>query len=238
MIKIWNEEHDTAVYVDRVVGIRKIENYNGQDDYIWEGGGCVGSVWTIALVLDTGEVLPFERVRVSNIPRLREKYHPTTYVDERIEHWLSKLDGYRTGIDGGVSEAEKAIADGKPRWIHHEGFGWQHVIILGEDYRHPNPLLIYRMARRKDVSLENHAMMLVNVDVEILPYGETPPPAKPEKRRADLDAIIQEIALSEDLSIYATQMVVRPFYSVDTAKIVRIIVEKFMEYEIGGINQR
>lgn len=103
---------------------------------------------------------------------------------------------YRDSEDATMSEADKAIRDGKPRWIHHDQLGWQYVVILENQwYRKPNPLLVYRDAMtigNTEIITDETPMMLVNVDVEILPHGETPPPAKPEKpKKTAADAKLQ-----------------------------------------------
>lgn len=89
-------------------------------------------------------------------------------------------------LDVEQSEVDKAIADGKPRWMCHPELGWQYVVFIRrKDHRWPHPLLVYRMALDSASSLSERPLMLVEITVEILPYGEspyrlTPAPEKPK----------------------------------------------------------
>ncbi len=78
------------------------------------------------------------------------------------------------------SEADKAIADGKPRWIHHDILGWKYAVIESSEYRNAQPVLVYRLAHPGDGEFDR-TRMIVKAGVEVLPYGEIPPPAGPEK---------------------------------------------------------
>lgn len=86
------------------------------------------------------------------------------------------------------SEADKAIADRKPRWMKQPELRWLYVVFLRrEEWRDPKPLLVYREAVARASEVHERPLMLVNEEaegVEILPYGETPP-ARPEESEAD-----------------------------------------------------
>lgn len=92
--KIWDSDARTAIYIDRVVGIQKKENHNGNDDYVRQGGGCIGSTWTIRAILDSGSSIPLESIPVTS-PAYRSKGYPRERVDERLEHWIEELDRLR-----------------------------------------------------------------------------------------------------------------------------------------------
>lgn len=93
---VFDDSNSMGFFVDRVVGVKKKDNYRGKDDYIWDGKACIGSVWTILLVLDTGVEIPVERIRV--IPQaLISKIDgfSKTYVDEKFGYWLDRLSKLR-----------------------------------------------------------------------------------------------------------------------------------------------
>ncbi len=87
----------------------------------------------------------------------------------------------------GDSEADKAIADGKPRWMYLEQPGWQYVIVLGRKYVGVGGQagIMFREAiDRASATQEPAILVALESGLEVLPYGETPPPAVPEKPKA------------------------------------------------------
>lgn len=119
-------------------------------------------------------------------------FERTARLEEQMSKSQAKIDEFKMEVNAEdiskveswmprqpETEAEKAIRDGKPRWIKHEELGWQYVNIFERQDWRPKPLLLYREAVESDSGMEA-PLMLVIENVEILPHGETPPPAKPE----------------------------------------------------------
>ena len=106
--------------------------------------------------------------------------HQTEWMEERyVEEILP--NGITPEEFKEQSEADKAIIDGKPRWMRHPELGWQYVIFTHrEHHRSPTPLLCYREAIEKASGIHETPLMLVVTGVEILPYGKVPL-AKPDR---------------------------------------------------------
>jgi hypothetical protein len=103
---------------------------------------------------------------------------PEEYREYREENEASRYSEVATEEQ---SEADKAIADGKPRWMHHENSGWKYVVIKDRGWGQQGRLL------RIEEALSNaHDYGICEAFVtDILPYGQTPPPAVPEKLLTD-----------------------------------------------------
>lgn len=78
------------------------------------------------------------------------------------------------------SEADKAIADGKPRWMRTNADHWYYVIFYRrEQYGNDTFLMLKECSPSGEPNKEG--LTVQESSLQILPYGETPPPAKPEK---------------------------------------------------------
>lgn len=92
-----------------------------------------------------------------------------------------------------MPEADKAIADGKPRWIKIKD-GWEHVVVSGREKYTNWSVLVCSLWDSSNV--DSTAFMVMEDETPVLPYGETPAPEKPEGNpiptEADIEAILND----------------------------------------------